>query len=689
MSLVMSAVMAGVGIPLAINAGNNGLHGTGWDDSYALDLTANALYTDMGFHRTTGFNKAGFNEEGFDEIGNHYAGPLYNWQKYGFGIYSWSDGTRYIGSFTKDNPSGFGLLNDISGGTYIGNWNNGAEDGIGVYIAPNGEHRREVWKAGEKISSRPAGKIRSEAASWVFFGEGSSAGWAEGKGDAVTANLSTWVKNGVYRNGHLESGKMIMPDGTAYSGNFSDGVLTDGEIRRPDNTLYNGALSGGVPNGTGRLTNADGTVYEGNFQDGMYQGEGKLILSNGDIFEGPFENGQPHGEGIYKNKSENLVERCEFYEGRRIDQAYIIRIERAKEEERERLAAEHAKKVAEEKARAEREHQRKLEEDKRKAESRKAWGSLAMGGAGALMASSAGMDTGEALLFGASVGRDVYEGTDGKYMREAGDFIINNRKAMAEYENKYGASDLSTASGYSSSLSNLPSTNHTSDYNLPEPVIQPQAAIGQQGSMQANGGKTDRINVQPASQGIGTSDSDTSRMGNQSNTETLPDPPVLKSIPRSSKSGKTVLSNLIDREEKYTPNFSIGEISFSNPQPGIASLTVKLGNGSMGFGEITWNGKYKWQAAEGFEQELPSSTGCVVELSSNHNRIYVMIDQNAMAVKGSGENYGYNLAWSAFDSTLKSVSGSSYNTLSEEECRAVFEDLNYSSYRATAAWLIW
>ena len=75
----------------------------------------------------------------------------------------------------------------------------------------------------------------------------------------------------------------------------------------------------------------------------------------------------------------------------------------------------------------------------------------------------------------------------------------------------------------------------------------------------------------------------------------------------------------------------------------------------MGGGELTWNGKYKWKAADGYEQKLPSSTGCIVELSSSNNRIYVVIDKNAMAVKDSGEDYGYNLAWTAFDSTLSSL----------------------------------
>ncbi|WP_319475291.1 hypothetical protein [Marispirochaeta aestuarii] len=451
--VIASGTMLAMGPYTMVNVSLNTFKKKAYLKNYTIDLSANRYYSEMGFSKIDGYNKAGYNAESLDADGNYYKGPLADWQKEGFGLYVCADGTRYMGMFHQDQPSGLGRFEDETGGIFVGSWRDGIKDGPGVYIDRDGIQHREIWTAGEKTSSSPAGRIRSEDSIWVFFGEGIRNGWAEGFGNAIALDLSARVENGTYRDGRLVSGRMIMPDGTIYDGRFANELLVKGEIFSTDGTHYTGELADGIPEGKGYLRSPDGTVYEGNFVQARFEGQGSLTLSNGDVYEGPFNNGVPHGQGVYTNISDNLVERCEFYEGRRIDQAYQMRIAQAKAAEEARLREEAEKKAAEEAARKEQERQKRLEEKRKEEATNKAVTSGLFGLGAGMLGSRYGMDAVEATKFGTAVAQDVYQGTDGEHMKAAGDEIIANRKTMAEYEQKYGASDLSDTASYSDSLS--------------------------------------------------------------------------------------------------------------------------------------------------------------------------------------------------------------------------------------------
>ncbi len=572
--------------------------------SYPIDISIFRKYDELGYSKTTGYNKAGFNSDGFNAEGDRYIGPVYNWVKNGFGLLEEAGGSRYYGGFLEDRFSGLGAYSNDNGEMHIGFWADGKKDGVFVTLFPEGKQIREVWEQGELVLSAPAGKIRTEAVSLLFFGPGVSGGWADGRGDAVSQNLTIRISDALFEKGNLISGKMVLGDGSVYTGTFEDFVLVQGQVSYSNGTFYKGTLTNGIPDGRGTMKSPDGTVYEGELENGLFEGNGVLTLANGDIYEGPFAGGKPHGEGIYKNQSENLVERCEFYEGRRIDQAYVIRIERAKEEERKRLEEEHAKKLAEERARQERERQKRLEEQRKAAESNKFWGSLATGALTAGMASSAGMDTGEALLLGASTARDVYEGTDGTYTRSAGEFIIANRESMAEYETKYGASDLSYTSEYSKSFQ-TPGTSGRS----PE---------------------SRNTNTGPSEQ---TASVQTSAIGTQSVSQAEQ---VLKQF--SSISKNFTLKAIPASDNKRTE--LKGSNSFRNPQPGIASLEVRYAISSM-MGEPLTTAEYIWTPSDGYPDTLPGQTRLWLQLSNSYGSVCISFDLvNPKAEKWSSDVQG-------------------------------------------------
>lgn len=471
-----------------------------WYSQYPLDISASRNYDELGYHKSSGYNKAGFNREGLSADGQSYEGPLYDWKMEGIGSWTRADGSNYTGMLYGGLPDGMGRFVDTEGGLFIGTWEDGAEEGAGIYLAADGSQNREVWKGGEKLSSAPAGKIRSEARSYLFFGEGNRGGWAHGPGDAFSTDLSIRITGARFSDGNLVSGTMIMPDGTVYRGKFDAMVLTEGEILRPDGTYYRGPLVKGVPEGLGYLRSSDGSVYEGEIRAALFSGDGKLTLSNGDVYEGAFLDGKPHGEGIYRNASEGSIEKCEFYEGKRIDQAYIIRIERAKAEEERRIKEEQAKAAAAEQARQERLRQQRLAEQKAAAEARKSWGAIGMGLGAAVLGSSVGMDAGEAALLGASVARDVYEDTGGTHTRAAGAAITANRRTMADYEQKYGASDLSGTREYTRSVTSLPGVNQPVVSSLPEPAARPRPAATASASPASSGTGSRTGSVPPSAQ---------------------------------------------------------------------------------------------------------------------------------------------------------------------------------------------
>ncbi|GAB1481382.1 hypothetical protein MASR2M78_01970 [Treponema sp.] len=145
--------------------------------------------------------------------------------------------------------------------------------------------------------------------------------------------------------------------------------------------------------------------------------------------------------GIYKFG--NMVERAEYYEGRRIDQAYIIREEREKDRiERVRIAeaAEQQRREQEEQQRIEAKRiaqkQRDEAEKANKAQQDKsllAWGFAAATG---LVGMDKGLDVLEATQLGISVYDDIVNDRGGSSVKQKSAEIIAARQANASSESK-------------------------------------------------------------------------------------------------------------------------------------------------------------------------------------------------------------------------------------------------------------
>ncbi len=319
-------------------------------------------------------------------------------------------GDRWSGSLAKGRE-GFGTLTKPDGTRYLGTFREDKEEGLGILIPPAGNPRIQTWSKGTLLKSRaPAGAISSSLRTWVFLGEGSSSGLAQGPGDAISADGRYRIEGGVFKNGIFVSGSLVTPDETRYVGTFSDEVLVSGRIEGRDGSRYEGPLAGGLPEGRGKITTADGTTYAGEFKAGLYEGQGTIARQDGEKYEGAFRGGKPHGIGIYFNG--DTIERCEYYDGKRIDQAYLIKTANEKQlealrVERERAAKEKADQAEMARLASERAAAEKL------AREGKSSNKLMAGifGVGAtLLGSRAGLGDAEALLYGLSVAQDIAKG---------------------------------------------------------------------------------------------------------------------------------------------------------------------------------------------------------------------------------------------------------------------------------------
>ncbi len=436
---------------------------------YDSNLAALAIYDAEGINPKTGVDRFGIAKNGVYPNGARFDGSLVEGKREGYGSMISPDGKFALaGVFQADALNGLGKELDLTDPgnprlLFLGLFEAGKRSGAGIEFGGNGKPAFLVTSREGIEQARvpyPAQPLR-ESADLLFLGEGFAKGLAEGKGLALRMDGGESLE-GTFRSGELVEGLKRHADGTQLQGTFEQGALMRGTLRRPDGSggegiwkdgrlqspgkvmfadgrvftgsfdsesigrgegtmaypdgsQYTGGLANQVPHGKGKLKTNDGTVYEGSFVNGNAQGEGKLTYANGESYEGSFNAGVPHGMGIFRSGS--AVERAEYIEGQRVDQVYLMRVERDRiaEEARSREERRRAEEAAAERERLE--EQRRQKEEQRLAEERQrnqdfwkkaasAAGGLAVTG----IAGSHGIADDLAVELGVATAKDIYEG---------------------------------------------------------------------------------------------------------------------------------------------------------------------------------------------------------------------------------------------------------------------------------------
>ena len=448
--LQIGGVITGIGVPFLIDSL---VPKPEWKDSYSFDVSSLSHFDAQGYNRKTGFNKFGVNRSGQFEDGSSFSGRILNGVMQGFGTWTTAEGDEYKGTFTSGKLGGFAASSYADGSEYFGFWSGGEKNGAGVLIEGNRQQTFQKWYMGELTLSEPhEARITGSRYNWIFLSNSNKDGLADGSGNAITADGSMLIESGIFSEGELVSGKMIFPDGTKYEGRFNGDLFIEGRIVYSDGRVYEGDLNNGAADGLGKMTFSDGTVYVGEFRNGNYNGEGKIVKSNGESFEGSFVDGKPHGSGIFFK--DGRVERCEYYQGERIDQAYLIRQENEKQ-----LAAIREERILIAKERQDREEQQRLEKERQEAERKKResqasddsfFGALLVGGATALIGGSAGLSGGDVLALSAAAATDAYKGDSSMSGMKATADVLSGGKT-----NLSGGSSANSGSRSSSGVSSM------------------------------------------------------------------------------------------------------------------------------------------------------------------------------------------------------------------------------------------
>lgn len=156
-------------------------------------------------------------------------------------------GERWSGSLAKGRQ-GFGLVSRPDGSSYTGYFHDDRPEGTGVSLPASGNPLVQSWTAGSLIASRPiAGKLLSPSKEWIYLGEASRDGLAEGKGGAVSPDGRYRVEEGIFIQGRLVSGTLVTPDGSRLSGLFADGKLVSGTIAAQTAVSIQAPSSGACP----------------------------------------------------------------------------------------------------------------------------------------------------------------------------------------------------------------------------------------------------------------------------------------------------------------------------------------------------------------------------------------------------------------------------------------------------------
>lgn len=448
-------------------------------------FNSHAIFDSSGYNRKTGVDRWGVTSDGRFPDGSRWDGAVVQGKKEGPGMFITADGTRaYVGTYSNNTLNGLASIHSVLNNApaaiiSVGQFTNDIPSGSFIEFDSSGKPAFLI----QYLSGNPQNRVPyppapvSQNTDMLWLGSQIIAGKASG--DGVAVNMSTGEKwEGNFENGQIRRGTRYFPNGRVERGEFTNGQLTRGLAVNPDGTggegtwrngvivspgklffidrsvyegdfnssnvphgegviiwangdNYTGTWRNGVPEGRGRYNFGSGTTYTGEFVAGQFQGKGIIVKTNGESFDGEFYQGQPHGMGIHKFG--NSIERAEYYEGRRIDQLYLIRqerekdrIERARQEEiaQERRRQEEANLLAAQKRQEEAERARQAEAN------RKRNFAVVLGASTGLLGSSMGMNPLEAVSVGVSTYSDVVNntmGTSQSSLQKTVDTIVTNR----------------------------------------------------------------------------------------------------------------------------------------------------------------------------------------------------------------------------------------------------------------------
>ena len=216
-------------------------------------------------------------------------------RKHGFGRLVKTDGSMYLGFFSKNQFEGQGMLVQKDGVVYTGEFKKGKAHGFGKIT-----YSDQSYYEGEFFEDQKNGKGKEV--------------WADGT-----------VYEGDYKRNFKEGkGKISWRNGSFYEGDFKEDEFEGkGKYCWENTKTYCGDWKEGKKQGKGKLDWPDGRVYVGEFQEDKKHGYGIYRWDKTKEYKGPWYEGKQHGEGYYsfRDSEGNLVtKRCVWVMGEMINE---------------------------------------------------------------------------------------------------------------------------------------------------------------------------------------------------------------------------------------------------------------------------------------------------------------------------------------------------------------------------------
>ncbi|MDF1548762.1 MAG: caspase family protein, partial [Bacteroidales bacterium] len=235
--------------------------------------------------------------------GEWYKGEWKKNQREGQGTNYFPDGEKYVGNWKNDKRHGYGTHTYLDGtertgmwemGRYVGTGNNNygcisgnCDNGFGVYRWSDGEKYVGTFKNklryGKGTNYWPDGKVYEG----VWFND-KMHGYGKESKDGNVINVGFW-EAGKYQGETFAKAGCI-------SGNCVDGY---GTLILKTGDRYIGQFKNGNFNGYGTMDFIKGARYEGEFKDGKFDGEGNLVVQDKGKYIGDFANGAFNGIGTF------------------------------------------------------------------------------------------------------------------------------------------------------------------------------------------------------------------------------------------------------------------------------------------------------------------------------------------------------------------------------------------------------
>lgn len=157
----------------------------------------------------------------------------------GVGQASWSNSSKYIGSWKDGKMSGTGKYLFASGSQYEGEFEFDAFSGKGLFVTNKGGVFEGVFENDQIIKGNYEEKgIRYE---------------------------------GEFENYKFEGYCVLTLKDAVYTGLFSKDRILTGSVSYKDGSVYNGKFDNNKPSGYGVLKEKDGTILKGEFKEGKFQ----------------------------------------------------------------------------------------------------------------------------------------------------------------------------------------------------------------------------------------------------------------------------------------------------------------------------------------------------------------------------------------------------------------------------------